>query len=180
MPPFRLLPLAALLVTGASQPSAAGLVLIGAIVASLRRNHPIGGWLFFFFWGVAAGCIITITSINWATLAPRLWRDQVKFLAYVFTIAPGFAVMLAIAGVGLMLLWTYDRKWIVVLRYLLILLAVFSAISVLLDSYYFPSRVQAAVNSLGFPVGYAIYFSVSTRVRSVFIDRMWKHRAVSV
>ena len=79
-----------------------------------------------------------------------------------------------------MLLRTYDWEWVVVLRYLLILFTVFSAISAVLDSYFFPSRFQAALTSLAFPIAYSIYFYVSARLRSVFIKRMWNHRAVSV
>jgi hypothetical protein len=170
----------AFLVAGVSQPPAGGLVLIGAVVASLRRNYPIGGWLFFFFWEIVVGLIVSVASINWGALAPRAWRDQAKFFAYVYTIAPEIVVMLAIAGAGFMLLRTYDWKWVVVLRYLLILFTAFSAISVVVDSYFFPSRFQAALTSLAFPIAYAIYFFVSTRLRSVFIERMWNHRAVRV
>jgi hypothetical protein len=88
--------------------------------------------------------------------------------------------MLAMAGAGFMLLRTYDWRWVVVLRYLLILFTAFSAISVVLDSYFFPSRIRAALTSLVFPIAYAIYFFVSTRLRSVFIERMWNHQAVRV
>ena len=72
-----------------------------------------------------------------------------------------------------MLLRTYDLKWVLVLRYLLILLTAFTGISVVLDSHLPPLRFQAALTSLVFPTAYAIYFFVSKRVRSVFIERVW-------
>ena len=44
----------------------------------------------------------------------------------------------------------------------------------------FAQRVATGVGTLIFPVAYAIYFNVSTRVRSVFRDRVWNGRAVGV
>jgi hypothetical protein len=160
--------------------TAASLIWVGAIIAVVRRKHAIGGWLFFFFWQVVAGCAVTIAYTDWSRYTPRTWRHQVQYFAFVLATGPRVAILVTIAVVGVMLMRTYEWRWVIVLRYALVIFAIFGCFSVGADFLYFPERVATDVGSLIFPVAYAIYFNISTRVRSVFQDRVWNGRAVGV
>ena len=181
MPDSQHLQAIAILVTQQSTTSAAGsLMWVGAIIAAVRRQYVIGGWLFFFFWQVVAGCAVTIAYTDWSRYTPRTWRHQVQYFAFVLATAPRVAILVTIAVVGVMLMRTYEWRWVIVLRYALVIFAIFGCLSVGTDVFYFPERVATDVGTLIFPVAYAIYFNVSTRVRSVFRDRVWNGRAVGV
>jgi hypothetical protein len=174
-----LLPLLALLAAQPPQPPAAGsLMLVGGILAGVRQKHPVGGWLFFFFWQVVAGCAITVAQTDWPSFAPRKWPSLGNYFAFALSTAPRTATLFALAAIGVMLLRTYEWRWIVVLRYVLILFLVLGALSVAIDYVYFPDVIARDIASLIFPAAYSIYFFVSIRVKSVFIDRMWNRQAV--
>jgi hypothetical protein len=99
---------------------------------------------------------------------------------YMVVTMPRVGLLVALALVGVMLIRTYDWQWVVVMRYVLIMDAAVGLISVVADTRYFPNRVGADAVTVVFPIAYTIYFYISARVRSVFVDRMWNGRAVSV
>lgn len=170
----------AILVAQQAAPPASSLAWLGAVVAAFRRKQPIGGWLFFFFWQVVAGCAVTVAYTDWSRFTPRTWGDQTQYLVFVLATAPKVATLITLAALGVMLMRTYDWRWVLVIKYTLIIFAIFGGISVAADLRFFPSRVAADVGLLIFPVAFAIYFNVSVRVRGVFRDRMWNGRAVGV
>ena len=153
---------------------------LGGIVAVLRRKHEIGGWLFFFFWQVAAGCAVTIAFTNWAEYGPGAWQDHFKYLAFMLVTMPRFAILATIAGIGVMLIRTCEWQWVVVMRYALIIYSMLGLASVGADLLYFPDRIGVDVATLIFPVVYTAYFYVSSRVKSVFLHRQSGARTAGV
>ncbi len=153
-------------------------MLVGAIIAGVRQKHPIGGWLFFFLWQVVVGCAVTVAQTDWPRFAPNTWPQLGDYFAFALSTAPRLATLFALAAIGIMLLRTYEWRWIVVLRYVLLLFLTFGVVSVAIDYIYFPDFVGRDMASLIFPAAYSIYFFVSTRVKSVFLERMWNHQAV--
>jgi hypothetical protein len=89
------------------------------------------------------------------------------------------AILSAIATIGVMLLRTHEWRWVVVLRYTLVIYSLMGAICVAIDWLYFPDRLALDVGALIFPTVYTIYFFVSSRVRSVFLDPAWSHNCES-
>lgn len=147
---------------------ASSLMLIGAIVAGVRRKSAIGGWLFFYFWQVLASCAIMIAYSDWPRYAPRGWANQVEYLVFVLAAAPRVMMLAALAALVVVLLRTRDWRWVVVTRYTLIIFSMFAFLSIGVDCLYFPERTVPDVGTLLFPVVYAMYFKVSARVRRVF------------
>jgi hypothetical protein len=175
------LPTVAILVAQQTTPQiASSLMWLGAIVAGVRRKQVIGGWLFFFFWQVVAGIAVTIVSADWSRYAPRAWKDQFKYFAFMLVTMPRIAILAAVAAIGVMLIRTYEWRWVIVMRYALIIYSVLGIVSVAADFIFFPERVSVDTATLIFPIAYTIYFYVSSRVRSVFLDRVWDQRAVRV
>jgi len=155
------------------------LMLLGAVVAGLRRNHPIGGWLLFFFWQIAAGFAITMSYADWPKFAPNAWADQFKYLVFVQITLPRYAILGAIVVVSFMLLRSFDWRWVQVLRYSLLIYVGLCVVSVVADLIYFEDRAAADIGTLIFPSAFTIYFYVSSRVRSVFRDHVWNQRNLS-
>jgi hypothetical protein len=182
LPAIAYAPVLALLVRqqAAVPPITSQLMLVGAIVAAVRQKHAIGGWLLFFFWQVVAGCAVTIAFTDWSDLSARGWNDQMQYLVFLLATAPRVAVLVTLGVLGVMLIRTFEWRWVLVIKYTLIIYVIFGCFSVAADVAYFPTRTAADVGTLIFPTVYAFYFNVSLRVRSVFRDRVWNGRAVGV
>lgn len=150
------------------------LMWIGAILAGIRRKQAIGGWLFFFFWQVAVGCAVSVVGADWPRYAPGAWHDQFQYLIFMMVTMPRMAVLLVIAAIGAILIRTLDWKWVVVLRYGLILYTALGLASIAADALYFSDRLTVDVSTLIFPVAFTAYFYVSSRVKSVFADHTWQ------
>jgi hypothetical protein len=155
-------------------PNPAGaLMMLGLIVGAIRRKHAIGGWLFFFFWQVVAGCAVTLAYTDWSQYAPRAWHDPMKYLLFMASAGPRIVVLPALALLGAILIGTQEWRWLVALRFTLILYAVLGLACIVVDRFYFPERLALDVGALVFPVVYCIYFFVSMRVRGVFLEHVW-------
>ena len=141
------------------------------IIAAFRRKQKIGGWLFFFFWQVAAGVAVTLVDTDWSQYTPRAWTDQFQYLLFMAADAPRLLMLGAVAATGAMSIRTQEWRWLIVLRYALILYSILGMVCVATDLAHFPDRVRADVVTLIFPVVYTIYFYLSRRVRWVFGDR---------
>jgi hypothetical protein len=147
---------------------ASSLMLIGAIVAGVRRKSAIGGWLFFYFWQVVASCALLIAYSDWSRYTPRGWVNQAQYFVFVLAAAPRVMILVALAALAGILVRTRDWRWVVVTRYTLIIFSIFGCLSIGADRLYFPERIVPDVATLMFPVVYAVYFNVSTRVHRVF------------
>jgi len=166
MPPAHL----ALSVQSSQPPLAGTLMWLGAIVAAFRRHYPIGGWLFFFFWQIVAGVAVLIVGTRWSLLAPRAWSDQAKYFAYALTAVPRIALLPAIAVVCAALLQSREWRWVITLRYLLILFTALGVATAIVNRFYFPGQTAADVAAVIFPAAYSVYFFRSVRVRRVFAE----------
>jgi hypothetical protein len=170
MSPSDRLYLLAAFVQQTQPPLASTLMWLGAILSGIRRHHPIGGWLFFFFWQIAAGIAVLVLGTRWALLAPRAWTDQGKYFAYALTMVPRMALLGAIAAVCVALLQSREWRWVVTLRYLLILFTTLGLLSAIVNRFYFPGQTGIDMAAVIFPGGYAIYFFRSARVRRIFAE----------
>ncbi len=99
-------------------------------------------------------------------------------MAFIFGAAPRMAILPVIAAIGLMLLRTHDWRWVVVLRYSLVIYSLLGAICIGIDLLYFPDRLVLDVGAIIFPAVYTIYFFVSFRVRGVFREGVWNSQSV--
>jgi hypothetical protein len=169
---FQIPPLALLAAPPAgASPTITSLVVLGAVIASGFRKQPIGGWLFFFLWQIAVGSLIVLLYSDWRPYAPRAWNDPARYFAFVLIAAPRHAILAGIAGIGIQLVRTFEWRWVIALRYALVLSSMFAGAAVAIDLLYFPGRTRPDIFTLLTTCSYTVYFFVSGRVRRVFLDQ---------
>jgi len=176
--PFALLAAA----DGSSAATNAGtFAILGAIVAAVRRKNAIGGWLFFFMWGVFLGCGFSLIqfAVDWRLYTPARWSDSTRYLMYVMSIAPLSAAFFGIAVTCFMLLRTMEWSWAELLRIALIVYICLICVSVAVDYFYFPRSLPARVASLLFPGLFLGYTYYSLRFQMVFQTHDWKGSIVT-
>lgn len=149
------------------------LALLCAIVAVLRRKHAIGGWLFYFFCQVLLGLALVAVSTHWKYYSPREWNDPVRYFLFTLSNLSRTVLLAAIAVICMRLAETREWHWIAGLQYALATYAFLTVLKLPVDLYCFPSALNRDTMSLAFPVVWLGYFSVSVRVRKVFLEKSW-------
>jgi hypothetical protein len=159
---------------------AASLALLGAIIAAFRKNLPIGGWLFFFFWGAFVGCGVTVLSQfgDRLHLLPAEWKDQTKYLFHLLSLGPRVCSLLLVVAVSIVLIARREWRWVEVLRSTLAAYLISQLATVLIDAFFFPSALGAAIAGLFYPIAFLLYSLYSTRVVRVFQKRDWEVQSV--
>jgi hypothetical protein len=80
------------------------------------------------------------------------------------------ALLGAIAAVCAALLQSREWRWVVMLRYLLILFTSLGVITAIVNRFYFPGQTAVDVAAVIFPAVFSVYFFRSARVRRVFTE----------
>ncbi|MEI9973128.1 MAG: hypothetical protein WDO73_14400 [Ignavibacteriota bacterium] len=150
-----------------------GLALGCGVVAILRRKRAIGGWLFYFFCQVFLGLILLTASTHWKYYFPDQWSDPLRYFLFTLSSLSRMTIFAAIAGISVLSIATRDAPWIVVLRYTLGIYLLSTLLKVAVDLFCFPGATSRDTLSLGFPLVWMAYFSISERVRKVFIEKSW-------
>jgi hypothetical protein len=155
------------------QNPAASFILIGAIIAGLRRHLTIGGWLYFFFWGIFVGLALTIFGIynERAFLVPTTWRDQTKYLLYMLSLGPRVASFLFVAAASGVALARRDALAASTLRLALAAYIMCQLLTVAIDAFRFPQLLNIAAAGVIFPMSFFLYSFRSRRFHSVFLHR---------
>lgn len=138
-----------------------------AIVAVLRRKQAIGGWLFYFFCQVFIGLFLLVVSTHWKYYLPRQWHDPLPYFLFTLSSLSRMAIFGAVAAVCVLLIESRDSRWIGALQLALLAYAITTFLKVFVDAYCFPSATSRDAVSLGFPLIWAIYLSLSRRVKSL-------------
>ena len=146
----------------------------GAIVAIVRRKRPIGGWLFYFLCQLFIGLALLIVSTHWKYYLPRQWHEPLPYFLFTLSSLSRMAVFAAVGAISILLIESRDARWIGALQLGLILYAFTTVLKIPIDLYCFPSAAGRDTVSLGFPLVWALYFSVSERVRKVFREKTWQ------
>jgi hypothetical protein len=79
-----------------------------------------------------------------------------------------------IAIIAMELFHTREWPWVAGLRLALITYAFLGVVKLLVDIFHFPDNVRLDTLALTFPCVWIVYFSVSRRVRRVFLDKSWQ------
>jgi hypothetical protein len=164
--------------TSQSSTSSSSAVPIGIFIIWLcarRRKKPIGGWLAFFYYQVAAGLLVTtiFTISGLHNFNPRIWHDQFLYVLFIISNIPGIIVFLCLACVSAGLLYYREWKWVLRVRIILIAYVVCSAVEGLIDYWYFTENLPIDIYGLIFPSISLAYFYVSKRVKHVYMTHDW-------
>lgn len=150
------------------------LSLACGIIAIVRRKRAVGGWLFYFFCQVLIGLALVAVSTTWSNYLPREWNDPARYFLFALSSLSRTAMLAAIAAIGILLVETRDAQWITGLQYALATYAFLTILKLPVDIYCFPGATARDTVSLGFPIVWMAYFSVSQRVRKVFREKSWR------
>jgi hypothetical protein len=148
--------------------------IVCAIIAIVRRKQAIGGWLFYFICQVFIGLALLVVSTHWKYYLPFQWHDPLRYFLFTLFSLSRMVVFGAASVICILLIESRDARWIVALQLTLLLYAFTTVLKVPVDLYCFPGATNRDAVSLGFPLIWAIYFSVSERVKKVFRERVWK------
>jgi hypothetical protein len=149
------------------------LALLCGIAAVVRRKHAIGGWLLYFFFQVLLGLALVAASTHWTLYASREWSDPVRYFLFTVSNLSRVAVLAAIAVMCISLADTRDYQWVCGLQWALAIYGFLTIVKLPVDMYCFPSAVNRDTLSMAFPVVWMGYFTVSVRVRKVFLEKSW-------
>jgi len=145
------------------------LALACAIVAVALRNRPIGGWLFYFFCQVGLGLALIAASTHWRIYSPAAWIDPGRYFLFVVSTLSRDILLAAIAVICAIAVDTRAWRWIVALHYALATYFFLTVLKLPVDYYCYPAAAGRDTLSLAFPLVWMVYFSVSQRVRKVFL-----------
>ena len=149
------------------------LAFLLGIAAIVRRKHAIGGWLFYFFCQVLLGLALVAASTHWKLYSSRVWSDPIRYFLFALSSLSRTALLAAIAAMCILVAGTRAWHWIVGLQYALATYAFLTILKLPVDSYCLPGATNRDTMSLAFPVVWMGYFSVSVRVRKVFLEKSW-------
>ena len=149
------------------------LALACGLIAIVRRKRAIGGWLFYFFCQVFIGLALLAVSTHWKYYLPREWSDPLRYFLFTLSSLSRMVLLAAVAIICIVLAETRHAQWITALQYALAAYAFSTVLKILVDIYSFPGAASRDAMSLGFPLVWMAYFSVSERVRKVFREKTW-------
>ena len=150
-------------------------ISVAAIVVSVAsRKQPIGGWLMYFYYWIAAVLYISLQDI---LLNPEAFNfnnsDMPNQGALFLAVFPRLLAYLGIAATAAMLLLKKEWIWVERLRVAILVGVLIAGISVLMDVRYFPNSIRShVVRWIGLCL-WLLYFHASKRVRHVFQTKDW-------
>src|SRR5579871_380478 len=117
------------------------LFILGWVIAAFRRKLPIGGWLFYFFWGVFTGLGIAILNAydQRAYALPGKWASHTRYLMYMLSWWPRVGSLLFVGAASVVLIRRQDWQSVETLRSALIAYLICNLATVAIDSFFFPS-----------------------------------------
>lgn len=144
-------------------------VIIGGIIAGLRRDKPIGGWLFFFLWGAFVGLGITIFTVfdERTYFLPAKWANQTKYLLYLLSYVPRLASLIFLVAACSAVIARRDARALSTLRQALAMYLTCQFVTVAIDASAFPRSLNTALAALIFPSLFLLYSFRSNRVDRV-------------
>ena len=151
------------------------LALVCGVAAIVRRRKAIGGWLFYFFCQVLLGLALVAASTHWNYYSPDVWADPGSYFLFTLSGLSRAVLLAAVAVICFLAAETRAWHWIVALQFALTTYGFLTVLKLPVDLYCFPSATPRDAMSLFFPAVWIVYFSVSNRVRKVFLDKTWGH-----
>jgi hypothetical protein len=143
-----------------------------------RKRNEFGGWLLYFYgW-------MFLTSYSYLRefvshldfYLPTTQIDKAQRLALVITVIPRLLAIIAVLVGMVMLVIKRNGAWLQRLRVMLGATVIIAAVSVYLDTRFFPAVTAANLRRLIMLTIWLIYICVSRRVHQVFITKDWFDR----
>lgn len=141
-------------------------------IAFWSRRRPTGGWLFFYYFTLYTGCILSLAVTDFELLSPSGWGDPAFYALYVLGIGPTLLTFILeiIFSTRLLFKSQRNRRNVNALRYVLAA-SIGTAIWEGVVNYYFFPDLDNLRFDIAAVISFSIwcrYFFVSRRVAYVF------------
>jgi hypothetical protein len=149
--------------------------LIAWLVCNGRKRNPIGGWLFFFYWQLYSGLLMTVVffATNLQSYVPENFASTSQFALFLASAVPGlllFVIKLAVATI-LLSVRTWDM--LKLLRWVMVTELAADLLSAGIDSVYFPDNLALSFLTIVPNLLWLAYVFRSTRIRHIFYSHDW-------
>ena len=166
-----------------THPAAGAGIFVAFAIAYVSRRRSIGGWLLYYYLQLYFSFLISFVFVPQllSNLSPSNWEDSLLYVMFLLSVVPVMAIQLLEVVVATILLFRRSEQNLKILRKTLIALVVTSAIAVPIDITYFGDTLNIFLDviTLVFAVIWLLYFSISRRVKMVFISRNWIYKTYS-
>lgn len=164
-------------------PLAGSGLLIGFAIAYLTRRRAIGGWLLYFYMQLYLSFILSLFFISqvFSNLNPVLWDDSFLYVMFFFSVVPILIVELLKIITATVLLFKRNLQNVKLLRNILIASVIVSGLALIIDILYFTDDPAIFFDGItfAFAIIWSLYFSVSRRVKIVFVEQNWSYEVFS-
>lgn len=150
-------------------------ILLMWMVCSRRKKEEIGGWLLYYYIQLYLAALVVIAGMiaSFGNYMPAIWKDKWMYMLFILSTLPGIFLFILQVVTATIAMKTRAYKWIVKLRFILMLDIIFTLLAMIIDSQYFRENMVFNFMSIVWPVIWLPYFYKSVRVQRVFVTKDW-------
>ena len=149
--------------------------LIAWLVCNGRKRNPIGGWLFFFYWQLYSGLLMSSVffAMNIESYVPENFAGTGQFALFLASAVPGLLLFVLKCAVGTMLLSARTWDMLKLLRWVMVAELAADLLGTGIDAVYFPDNLALSFLTIVPNLLWLAYIFRSTRVQHVFRSHDW-------
>jgi hypothetical protein len=168
----------ALFAAGSSSPNSPTFspgFLIAWLICNGRKRSPVGGWLFFFYWQLYSGLLISAVffATNIQSYVPENFGSTRLFALFLASSVPGLLLFIVKCAVGTLLLSARTWDMLKLLRWVMVAELAAGVLGAGIDAAYFPDNLGLSFLTIVPDMLWLAYFFRSTRVRHIFYSHDW-------
>jgi hypothetical protein len=149
--------------------------LIAWLICNGRKRKPIGGWLFFFYWQVYSGLLLSgvFFAVNIQSYVPENFENLRTFGLFLASAVPGLVLYVVKTAVATLLLSARTWDMLKLLRWVMVVEFGAAVLAGVLDAAYFPDNLGLSFLTIVPDALWLAYIFRSARVKHVFQLQDW-------
>lgn len=150
--------------------------LIAWLICNSRKRSPIGGWLFFFYWQLYSGLLISAAffAMNIQSYVAENFENRSQFALFLASSAPGLVLFAVKCAIGTILLSARTWDMLKLLRWGMVAELAADGLGAGIDALYFPDNLPLSFFLTIVPnLLWLAYFFRSERIKHIFYLHDW-------
>jgi hypothetical protein len=149
--------------------------LIAWLICNGRKRSPIGGWLFFFYWQLYSGLLLSVGlfATNLQSYVPENFENSRQFGLFILSTVPVLVFFAVKCAVGTLLLSARTWDMLRLLRWVMVAEVAAATLGAVIDAAYFPDNLPLSFLTIIPDLLWLVYFFRSDRVRHIFYLHDW-------
>ncbi len=149
--------------------------LIAWLICNGRKRSPIGGWLFFFYWQLYSGLLISAAffAMNIQSYVPENFDNPRLYVLFLASSVPELVLFAVKCAVGTLLLSARTWDMLKLLRWVMVAELAAAGLGAVIDALYFPDNLGLSFLTIVPNLLWLVYFFRSERVRHIFLLQDW-------